>query len=293
MISKTCCYCFLILTTAWLAKPARASNLYLLPGGNNDVNFSSPYPYDAAATASEVLTSSQTYGAATYSTSLSFGEVDLSTSYNDIYASGQMTLGAVAADYLFFSGASIASGALAVNFSVTGTVSSASGYDTGMEVAYALGGGPDLQAIGGSGSYFALNSQNGNWYNGAPVDGNLDDVDFTFTQDATGAWDFQASGTAMVNIFNNEADLSNALYFYQVCQGYPCDYTASVNATVSSNVAIYDSNGNLLQGVTINSEAGVDYTQNLPGSSTPEPTTFWMISAGLAALAIRARKRVA
>jgi hypothetical protein len=55
------------------------------------------------------------------------------------------------------------------------------------------------------------------------------------------------------------------------------------------NLQILDVDGNPLQGATVTSESGYDYTQPLPLSTVPEPSTFILLGIGLAGIVAKRR----
>jgi hypothetical protein len=121
-------------------------------------------------------------------------------------------------------------------------------------------------------------------------------MNFSFIQDPNNPtlWDYSATGTVLLPFgpdgFALNADLlvgGRCVNAYDGC-AYSADF---LDPALIGGAVIYDSNGNVVQGATIVSQSGYDYTQAMPSSTTPEPATFGMIAFGLAALGSRLRKR--
>jgi hypothetical protein len=306
------CSCFLLmLTAACTATSADGASLYLSGYAQTDYGtINAPGSY--VATASTVITGSQTTPAAgaygpnrdsssSYTAYLSLGDLGLSASvsaynsnspYNGTESAGaNFTAGMT--DALTITG--ISSGLLALNFSVDGTISHVGGTNTGgsdvFSAEYLL-----ATSVGGVGNSVVATGtvQNGV---GTPSSTTLNGstMNFSFTPDPNIAnlWDYVATGTALIPFTSGTVYLESYLLIGGGCNSDfgPCSATADfLHTALIGGAMVEDPQGNVIQGATISSASDYDYTQPLHETNTPEPATFGLMGSSLVALAMLRKK---
>jgi hypothetical protein len=315
---KACFFC-LILGVSWLARPVPTAGaslcLYASGAPSSAVQLNANlFPCNEAATASSpALTGSQTVAApnnfgsggggsnasANYSTSLSYAALGLSAGFSayNLTASGNagdysgLDLTADASDYLTFTG--VTNGTLALSFSVKGTLSGSgdNGNDT-LSAVYTLEENTGSFEVEAAGSLLSAGASTPGSYASTGST-----MNFSFTKDQSNAslWDYFATGTVLLPFGSGGFALHEDLEIDGRCvDAYSgCSYSADLlDPAMVGGAVIYDSNGDVVQGATVVSQSGFDYTQALPSSAIPEPGTFGMVVVGaFAALALLQRRR--
>jgi hypothetical protein len=255
--------------------------LYMINYGN--VGFTN-LPYVSGATDSTILTPSQTMigsagGTGAYSAYLSFGHLGLNVSgstptTNNGTAYLRNNLSAFSDDSLTIGG--VSSGTLQLSYLVDGTLTyDGSNLNNAVFAEFVLNQGALVD-------YAGLNASGSTVENGSLTpDGSL-----------ANTWDYSASGTVDLAIVNGEVSLGSQLEGYVSCtSGLSCTQSVNfLNTALLGGAVVLDSNGNVVQGATITSQSGHDYTQPLTPGPVPEPAS-WLLLASVLAVAFAFRHR--
>jgi len=234
---------------------------------------------------------------------------ELSASRDNTDGSGEsanLGLSAYSSDFLSFTG--VTSGVLALNFFLTGTLAGQGDNDNDfVSFMYNLSENTGPYGVVAAGNLITGEAPQGSKSSSASAGSTLN-FNSGFVEQIAGVGvcitvnggkvdgcpvRYDATGTVLLPFSSSGFSLNTSLQTAGRCVfAYAgCDFTADFNDTaLLGGAVIYDANGNVVQGATIVSQSGYDYTQPIPVSAVPEPATFGMTAIALAALAIRLRK---
>ena len=258
--------------------------LYMVNFG--DAAFTNLPGSSSGYTDSTILTPSQTLSGQgpgnrgyteAYAAYLSFGQLGLSVYGSDFCSANTCgvefqpdNLLAVSSDGLTIGG--VSNGTLRLQYVLEGTLTDFGGNNSNNLAAFSFQLGNNVlgsaQAAGGGGSSFG---------------GSL-----TPDSSHSNTWDYFASGTVDVAISNGFASIFQELFGHANCssgQGQSCTESVNfLNTALIGGAVVLDSNGNVVQGATITSGSGHDYTQPLTPAAVPEPASWLLLATVLAAV---------